>query len=322
MMINDLLDNKNLREEMINRIEVLDKVKKLVMLEGADFMTTDQVAEYYEIPIKTLQSVYLTYQDELSSDGMVKLTRKSLNLEDSGFIKSPVDIAEERTKVTLTDSSGNSIIIPNRGIYIFPKRAILRVGMLLRDSRIAVEVRSQLLNAVEKVDVKTATQDIDKEKELALKITEAALGNDSMGVFTAFAEYNEFKNRHIKKLEDANDSLKSDNFALADGQLTWANRDSMNALVRKLAQFANVNYSSLWNELYKQVNYKYHIDIKARDNYRRPYIAKIRDNEWPLFIKVFAAICEQYKFTFDHIAKNCGFGIKDKEPAFGKRRGA
>lgn len=185
MMINDLLDNKTLREEMINRIEVLDKVKKLVMLEGADFMTTDQVAEYYEVGITAIKHIYQRNQEELESDGLMLITRNTLKSQNGSFINLPVNIAEERTKVTLTDSSGNSIIVPNRGIYIFPKRAILRVGMLLRDSRIAVEVRSQLLNAVEKVDVKTATQDIDKEKDLALKITEAVLGNDSMGVFMA-----------------------------------------------------------------------------------------------------------------------------------------
>ena len=49
------------------------------------------------------------------------------------------------------------LVVPNVGIILFPKRAILRMGMLLRDSEVAKEVRTQLLNITEKV--------IEKEPE-------------------------------------------------------------------------------------------------------------------------------------------------------------
>lgn len=327
MMVNDLLDNKTLREEMIDRIEVLDKVKKLVMLEGADFMTADQVAEYYEVSDKTIKRTTERHLEELQSDGFTIInptnyhsSLKSTKTTKSGFSNViPFKTEKTKYKLTITDNNGMTVDIPNRGIRIFPKRAILRVGMLLRDSKIAIEVRSQLLNAVEKVDVKVAVEDIETEQNYINKISMAFSKNDRLGMLTASADLDDFRKRHIKKLTDDNTSLKADNFALADGQLTWANRDTMNALIRKLAQFANVNYSTLWNRLYKQVNYKYHIDIKARENYRRPYIAQIRDDEWPIFIKTFAAMCEDYGYTFNQIAKNCGFGIEHK-PAFGKEK--
>lgn len=317
MYANDLLDNKDLREELAGRIEVLDKVKKLVLLDGADFMTTEQVANYYEVDYSIINNVYQRFREELESDGMALLKRKSLKTHFESFIKSPVSIEEVRARMTITDSSGNSITIPNRGVYIFPKRAILRVGMLLRDSKVAVEVRNQLLNVVEHADKKMLTQDIDEEKALINKISEAFIKNDSTGILTASAELDAFRKRHIKKLTTENESLQNTNYVLADGILTWADRSSLNALIRKLAQKTDMNYSDLWNQLFKELKYQYHIDIKARDNGRKPYVSKIRDDEYPMVFKVFAAMCEKYGTTFDQIAKNCGFGIK-KKAAFGK----
>lgn len=43
-------------------------------------------------------------------------------------------------------------MIPNRGIRCFSKRAVLRFGMLLRDSEVAKEVRTQLLNIKEEAE--------------------------------------------------------------------------------------------------------------------------------------------------------------------------
>ncbi|MCC2363915.1 Bro-N domain-containing protein [Bacillus cereus] len=50
--------------------------------------------------------------------------------------------------------------------YLFPKRAILRVGMLLRDSEVAKEVRTQLLNIKENTVTDVKTYEIDYEQEV------------------------------------------------------------------------------------------------------------------------------------------------------------
>lgn len=50
--------------------------------------------------------------------------------------------------------------------YLFPKRAILRVGMLLRDSEVAKEVRTQLLNIEEHTAAEVKTYEIDYEQEV------------------------------------------------------------------------------------------------------------------------------------------------------------
>lgn len=57
--------------------------------------------------------------------------------------------------------NGNKIGYKGNGI--FPKRAILRVGMLLRDSEVAKEVRTQLLNIEENTAAEVKTYEIDYE---------------------------------------------------------------------------------------------------------------------------------------------------------------
>lgn len=74
--------------------------------------------------------------------------------------------------------------VPNVGIRLFPKRAVLRLGMLLRDSRVAQEVRTQLLaTSAAQVDaVLPATQTLDgiecyeKDGVVYLKLETVARG--------------------------------------------------------------------------------------------------------------------------------------------------
>ena len=75
-----------------------------------------------------MQQVIKRHRDELISDGYKVLSKSDLeNVHDVHFK------------------------IPNRGLAVFPRRAVLRIGMLLRDSVVAKLVRSYLLNAEEKV---------------------------------------------------------------------------------------------------------------------------------------------------------------------------
>lgn len=60
--------------------------------------------------------------------------------------------------------------IGKRGATIFTPRAILNVGFMLRDSKVAQEVRNQALNIIENASDEYKTMEITKEKELLLAI--------------------------------------------------------------------------------------------------------------------------------------------------------
>lgn len=58
-----------MREQYIDRIEVLDKVKALMMLPDIQLATTEQVANFYEVDSKSILMILNRHSDELNSDG-------------------------------------------------------------------------------------------------------------------------------------------------------------------------------------------------------------------------------------------------------------
>ena len=54
-----------------------------------------------------------------------------------------------------------------------------------------------------------------------------------------------------------------------------------------------IHFSKIWNELYKNLQYKYRIYLKQRGG--TPYIQWIDEDEWKNVLKVFCAMCEAYK---------------------------
>jgi phage antirepressor YoqD-like protein len=120
-----LTESRTLRDEHMGRTEALDAVKSLTMLPGDTYLTVDMVATYYEVPVDAVESHIRRDRDELVGDGLEVLTGSRL----SAF----------KTESGYTSRAGSLTLIP--------RRAILRLGMLLRDSRIAQQVRTYLLDS-------------------------------------------------------------------------------------------------------------------------------------------------------------------------------
>lgn len=274
------IESKEARNEYAQHYEVLEKVKELLLVPGLDVMTTKQVATYYEVGIESIKNICRRHIDELKSDGM--------HLEKlDEFLKVQNEPPEKlQGKTILTYGNGITLDISNRGMRVFPRRAILRIGMLLRDSAVAKEVRTQLLNIEGKTSKETKIQDINEEQSLMLAVGMAVASGDATAVAVASANLVEFKNRHIKQLEN-------DNKALSSEILEWNDRRKLNAGVRKLASVMGKPFSDIWNELYKNLQYKHGICIKQRGN--SPYIQWVKEQEWDKVVKTFCAMCEAYK---------------------------
>lgn len=122
-----LTESPSLRAQFADRDEVLDKVKALQLLPGDAHATTELVATYYEVDRKTLEKLVERNVTELTANGY-------------RVIQGP----------ELTDlKSVSSVSSRARSLALFPRRAILCVGLLLRDSEIAKRVRSVLLDLEE-----------------------------------------------------------------------------------------------------------------------------------------------------------------------------
>lgn len=274
------IDDRTLRDNTVGHYEVLEKVKKLLLIPELEVMTTEQVANYYEVDYDAVKKVYQRNTDELESDGMhIEKMETFLKGQNVSFQK-------ERNKAILTYDNGITFSVTNRGLKVFPRRAILRVGMLLRDSVIAKEVRTQLLNIEEKSSDEVKVQDVNEEQSLMLAVGMAVASGDANAVAVATTNLIAFKNRHIEK-------LKNDNKALAEGILEWKDRNKLNAGIRKLAAVTGIHFSKMWNELYKNLQYKYGICLKQRGG--TPYVQWIKESEWDDVMKTFCTMCEAYE---------------------------
>ena len=124
------------RDSLAARTDVLDKVKVLSLLPDDLHATTEQVATYFEVEIEAVRQLVSRNRDELDEDGFRTVTRS----------------------VFESDIASLSNLDPRaRQIALVPRRAILRIAMLLRDSTVARQVRSYLL------DTEEGTRELDDD---------------------------------------------------------------------------------------------------------------------------------------------------------------
>ena len=300
-----MVDNHDLRNELIARTEVLDKVKKLLLIPEMNCMTIRQVADYYEVDVDTIQRCYQRNRTEIVGDGVANKTPKVFK---DLLTEQDVQLVQNRTNLVIQIDDNTRLEIPNRGIKCFSKRAILRIGMLLRDSKIAQEVRTQLLNIVEHTaeeKPELLTQDIDDEEKLQAAIGKAFATGDIMEFATAAQAYTAFQRRHIDRIETSNKLLTGEILHISD-------RKMFNRVMRKFASTLHISFGVAFSMLYKQLSYRYGIDLKKRGDRKTPYIQYIKDDEWDKVQKVIVAILEKYNVNVKEFFESCSPTFKEK----------
>jgi hypothetical protein len=123
------------------------------------------MAEYYEVPSATLRQLLKRHRDELESDGVTVLRGKDLN--------------EVSDILSLTSNQ-------QPHLTIWTPRAALRLGMLLRDSKVAKQVRTLLLDVAQTAeprDTGNVQREISQLIELAQ--TQAEVINEQQKMLAA-----------------------------------------------------------------------------------------------------------------------------------------
>ncbi len=128
-----LFESPSLRASMIGHTRVLDKVKALTLLPDGVHVTTQGVADYFEVHERVLNKVLQRHRAELELNGFTVLRGS--------------DLAKFKgDRMSLFPSSYPQA---RSGLALFTRRAVLNVAMLLRDSEVARRVRTHLLDAEE-----------------------------------------------------------------------------------------------------------------------------------------------------------------------------
>ncbi|HHY2675469.1 phage antirepressor KilAC domain-containing protein [Bacillus cereus] len=196
----ELIESKQKRNELAGRIDVLGKVKALLLLPSMEFATTRQIAEYYEVPVNTITKIYSRHRKELHEDGYKTMAGRELVENLAYDTKSGAKIEQKRGQIVV-EAEGQRIQLSYTKIGLYPKRAILRIGMLLRDSEVAREVRTQLLNIEENAGESVKVAEVNRELELYTELAKAMVNGDVHAVTVLNAKILEYKNRHIAEVE-------------------------------------------------------------------------------------------------------------------------
>lgn len=119
-----LTESRTMRDARISRTDVLDKVGALALLPGDTYATTDMVAAFYEVEVEAVKNLPKRFRDELDVDGFLVVQRRDF------------------ARFNLNPANPNT-----RSMALYPRQAILRAGMLLRDSEVAKQARTYLLGS-------------------------------------------------------------------------------------------------------------------------------------------------------------------------------
>lgn len=270
----NLMESKELRESVINRTEVLDRVKQLIFLPNTEYATTRMVADYYSVNMEAIKSIVFNNDNELTSDGMLRLTGKrtkdilvSCDLQPTNF-RGYFEAGDER--------------FSNKQNLLFTRRAILRVGMLLRDSEVAKEVRTYLLNVEHDTQEKTPeiidgiTEEINEEQKLLMNIGIAFASGDNTQILLATQAHHNYvvalKDKRIKKVEDEKEMIITNALTISES------RKIIKAIVTNIASKTKRCYPEVWNEMYRKLNYQLSININGR-NGKGSKLDKLNDEE-------------------------------------------
>ena len=320
----DLMENKEMRDSLVERLDVLDKVGSLLLLDELQMATTEQVAKYFSSPNKEVSKSVIEMcvknnREEIESDGY-KVWKKS------DFNETKIDLVSS-TRTNFTIKLGEEeVTISNRGVALFPKRAILRVGMLLRDSEVAKELRTRLLDIVHDAEHNTdivdkVFQEIRNEQEIANEMSQAILQGDYAKLSLLQTELIDLKNKRIVKLENNYDLLANNYTSFEDFKRV------ANACVRAITSSSGVPIEKVWSAYYSflfdkegiNVSVRYKNEIERLQNERielgkKPYsestlkskvnrLRTIKPNEYEKCLNALKGLAVKYDVDLEKVVK-------------------
>lgn len=128
-----LVESQVARDEFVDRVDVLRKVKQMSLLPDDLHITVQMAANFYEVSTDAIRKIISLHREELEADEIIVLKGQAYS---EYFARDEISLAKfpgfNHPKA--------------RTATLLPRRAVLRIGMLLRDSVVAKQVRQYLLD--------------------------------------------------------------------------------------------------------------------------------------------------------------------------------
>ena len=261
MKENELITMKEARNNLIEREDVFDdtRVKALSsFLLPKDFgATTQMVADYFEVDTKTIEKVAERNEDELSQNGLKIETKENL-------LTYNMSVKTKRGGFDALDDNGNILFSgSNKGVRIFTRRTILNVAMLLRDSEVAKQIRTVLLDATENT---TVVKEIIKDNQEDFKDLLFAIYNGGQDAVLASKKITEIE--IAKATKPLLETIEEQKPAVTFTNTVLKSKD--NILMRQLAKIACDEGISIGEKkLYKKLREWKMIMVNSTEPYQK-----------------------------------------------------
>lgn len=142
MVLNDILEKEELRQEILNNnksLGIMNKYKTITTINNMEYETLDRVAKYFEVDYECIRKMIKRHKEELIKNGLLILSPK----DTKDFLPDILSVKTFRGGFEVDNRRFN-----NRHNYLVNKRCFLNMAMLLRDSKVAQEIRSKMLDII------------------------------------------------------------------------------------------------------------------------------------------------------------------------------
>ena len=298
----ELLEEKDKRELMIDRIDVLDNVGELLLLPSTKMVTRQQVADYYKVQEGAIRQIETRHSDEIESDGFRLYSRKEIE----NFINAQSVRLEKESKVTrIYDENNNCTKVANRGLVLYTKRSILRIGMLLKESPVAREIRNKLLDIMYDAEkeqpqiISNIVNEIRTEQNIMQEMVQAMYDGDYDKESRLKTELLGLRTKRIIELENINKTITTNAVTIQDTRLV------INRIVRFMADKRyHRNFLACWQYVWTIANYKLHINVKNRSKKKYEYlIDTLDDNELKQMELMIRNWCAEFGYNVESVLK-------------------
>ena len=147
MNTEEILNSESVRNKLISNTKVLDEVKIIPFMNENLYITTEQAANYYDCCAESIRRLISRHYDEFISDGLIIAFRDDLK------------------KYGLE----NIIKTNTFKVRLLTKKCLLRLGMLLKRSKVAKEVRNYLIAIEDNTSIENKNIVINKMENNIVK---------------------------------------------------------------------------------------------------------------------------------------------------------
>lgn len=161
VVLNDILEKEELRQEILNNnrsLNIMDEYKTITTINNMEYETLDRVAKYFEVDYNCIKMLVINHRDELIKNGLLILKGK----ETKEFLVSKNNCPTNYRGYFIVDNRK----FANKSNTLVNKRCFLNIAMLLRDSKVAQDIRSKILDIVLNENPKTEISTVDNTEIL------------------------------------------------------------------------------------------------------------------------------------------------------------